>query len=431
MCLAVAKPKGVELPSWEFLHNMYKNNDDGAGWAIAPGDGQVYIKKGFMTWEAFKASLEALQQTYNVKECGMLLHARITTHGGTIPGLTHPFPIIADENALRKTAYVSPYAVVHNGIITLTSSAARSRHQMSDTAVFIEKYISLIAQNRNWFYCKANIELIEKLADSKIAILNGEGDIIHTSGFTEDNGCLWSNTSYKDGYFRKLGNTSYSSYYHGGYTYGSGYGSSYYGGYTAPTTTTPAKSTTSLYKTFKLMRADVGDTIDADCGSFEVTEKERDSFFLGEPNEIGLFPVYQRYNDNQYLDDDYSCYFSEYEYMGIGMIFNKAAQEREFVGNLTVYADQFIGGLTPDIAIEDAEQYMEEEDAPSDVVDIEAEQAEEEGSVLDTTDYKIEGAVTESSETSKEEITPILDETGTEVGSVTQLVPVTTTTSLV
>lgn len=356
MCIAIAKPKGVKMPSWDYLYNAFTNNPDGGGFAFAPGDRQVYIKKGLMTWEAFKGALEALMSQYNTTQMGMLIHTRITTHGGTNPGNTHPFPIVADEAALHKTAYVSPYAVIHNGIITLTSSAARLSKGMSDTAVFVEKYLTLIAQNRNWFYNKANMELIEKLADSKIAILNGDGDIIHTSGFTTENGVLYSNTSYKDGYFRKIG--AYSSYGYTGYSSGS-----YSSAQNSHADSYATYSKCSAYTSFKLTMCNVGDTVECDCGSFEITSKERDMYFFSEPNEFGLSAIYQRYEDENNVDPDYAGFFSDYEYMGYGIIYDRAIKPREFKGDIVVYCDQFIGGYTPDIALDALEEYEEEEDS--------------------------------------------------------------------
>lgn len=221
MCIAITKPIGVDLPSDEILKTCFYNNNDGGGFAFND-NGEVVIKKGYMKLEDFLSAIHSADKKYNLKDRGMLIHTRITTHGGTNASMTHPFPICADEGALKKTYYRSPFAVIHNGVISLTSTEALRRDGMSDTAVFVEKYLSKIAQNDDWFHNKANIELIQDLIDSKMAILNGNGEIIGTDGFTEDNGIFYSNSSYKDNWRRYLKSYDYydDDYYYGGHYLG-------------------------------------------------------------------------------------------------------------------------------------------------------------------------------------------------------------------
>lgn len=203
MCIAIASMKGTPIPSDKILENCFTNNPDGAGFAYADR-GEVVIRKGFMKFKDFLEAIHKADKEHDLTAKGVLIHTRITTHGGTNPAMTHPFPICADEGALKKLVYRSPYAVIHNGIISLTSAEATKKGNMSDTAVFVEKYLSKIARNKRWFNNPSNIELIEELIDSKMAILNANGDIIMTSGFTkdEDDGNYYSNTSYLDNYCR-------------------------------------------------------------------------------------------------------------------------------------------------------------------------------------------------------------------------------------
>lgn len=129
----------------------------------------------------------------------MLIHFRITTHGGTCPECTHPFPISSDVGALQKTRYESPYAVIHNGIIDLTSLTSKSRTKQSDTMVFVEKYLTKLASYKGWFANPTTPGLIYDMIDSKMAILNAKGEIISTQGFEKDKDGNWySNTSYKE-----------------------------------------------------------------------------------------------------------------------------------------------------------------------------------------------------------------------------------------
>lgn len=219
MCIAIAKPMGVDIPTDDILTNCFNNNPDGAGFAFNHNN-EVVIRKGYMKLKDFLDAFHKYDKKFDFKNRGVLIHTRITTHGGTNPQMCHPFPINSDEGALKKIEYVSPYAVVHNGIISLTSSEATKKKDMSDTAIFVQKYLTKIAKNKKWFGNKANMELIEELIDSKMAILNGNGKIVMTSGFTEENGVFYSNSSYKENRYKRVYNWDwYDDYdYNYGYT---------------------------------------------------------------------------------------------------------------------------------------------------------------------------------------------------------------------
>lgn len=216
MCIAIYSEKGNDLPCETYLKNSFDNNPDGAGYAFNTDDGRVQIHKGLMTWESFKAAFFEDAKKFDFKNRGVLIHFRIATHGGTVPECTHPFPLIDDVGSLHKLKITTNYAVIHNGIIYLTSADASKTTQMSDTMVFIQKYMTKIATNKDWFYNTENMELIYGLAASKIAVLNGKGEIISTTGFVKAaDGNYYSNGTYA------YGPTSYYDY--GGY-YGGHYG---------------------------------------------------------------------------------------------------------------------------------------------------------------------------------------------------------------
>lgn len=340
---------GVKMPSKEILQNCWNSNDDGAGFAFAY-DGLVYIKKGFMTFDTFWEALTKADERYHLDNLGVLLHFRIATHGGVIPAMTHPFPIVSDSGILQKLEYQSQYAVVHNGIISLTGADARREPGMSDTAVFIRDYLSLIAQNRQWFRRKCNVELIEKLIGSKMAILNERGEIIHTSGFIEDNGVYYSNESYKTLRVRTHSYNSYANGYYGGSSY-TVYDDEddYYENLvnrnfhatSAKNNTTsynnPQKLPATEYKTYGLMFADVGDTIDGDF-NLEINTKQEADYAVDEFG--GLYYIYRSESH------PYSTYYFNYEYVGSGWLYN-GGKERAFRPNVFVGANHFIGGNVP------------------------------------------------------------------------------------
>lgn len=253
MCIAIGSPMGVTPPSIETLKKCWDNNPDGAGIAYN-FKGQVKIIKGFMTWEGFEAAWKELSNRLDLTKRALLIHFRIATHGGIHPECCHPFPIVSDEGTIKKLECESEYAVVHNGRISLTSQDTYSRVHMSDTMVFIEKYLSKLASNYNWFMNKTNMELIYDMIDSKMAIISGNGLIRFTTGFEKGaDGNFYSNTTYKEDR-KKVATYTYSHLYdrysddeYDSY-HGAGYTSTY--GYTSPTVT-------SLY----LTRLKPGDAI--------------------------------------------------------------------------------------------------------------------------------------------------------------------------
>ena len=240
MCIAIYSPVGIETPCEKYLKTAFENNPDGAGFAFNTDDGRVKILKGFMTWESFLETYKQYHEKYSFKDRGVLIHFRISTHGGICPECTHPFPLSSDAGALQKLTTTSNYAIIHNGIISLTGAEANKLQHMSDTMVFISKYMSKIAQYKNWFDNPVSFELFYDLAGSKIAVLRGDGSIRATYGFTKEeaDGNFYSNQTYKEtrvrySYPASAGSTTYP------YSYGrydpyddeedwDGYG---YGGY--------------------------------------------------------------------------------------------------------------------------------------------------------------------------------------------------------
>jgi len=89
--------------------------------------------------------------------------------------------------------------MVHNGII---SSVGGWSKKYSDTMEFVMEQVALIKEIDNEFYKNETaLKLLFKLADSKLAFIDGEGHLSYVGEFIEDEGILYSNTSYK-GYRR-------------------------------------------------------------------------------------------------------------------------------------------------------------------------------------------------------------------------------------
>lgn len=337
MCIAIAKPMGADLPSESILRNCFENNPDGAGFSYAIG-GNVFIRKGYMTFPAFIEALKTLAAKYDTKKMGMLLHFRIATHGNRDASMTHPFPIQSDDGALQKIEYVSNYSVIHNGIISLTSYEAGKASGLSDTAVFIKKYLTDIASNEGWFYNPANWTLIYNLIGSKMAILSATGEIGMTPGFTEDNGIWYSNSSYKENYVKH----SYSYYPKYLKTSENWDKSKNYKDTYTPTNYVP------------VMVIPVNSVMDGDFGT-EVVEYE-DTYYMTAPDKDGLSDIYMRHpmekSAYKYLDsayaESYEEYFSDYEYVGRADVYDSAVKPIEFRTSNYIYEDQILSDYEED-----------------------------------------------------------------------------------
>lgn len=212
MCIAIYKLCGNELPTKEILQNCFRANPDGSGFSYSY-KGTVYTYKGFFNFDKFYNKLMECEKRYNLKEQGVLLHFRISTHGLTNAANCHPFALTSDEHKLKSAFTKSRYSVIHNGICSCTSSASKNE-PLSDTARFVRDYLSEIATYKDWFHNPHTIPLIEQLIDSKMAILRADGEIVSTSGFHKANdGNYYSNYSYRESYSYIYGYDFFDDWY--------------------------------------------------------------------------------------------------------------------------------------------------------------------------------------------------------------------------
>lgn len=216
MCIICAKPSGVEMPPKAYLKNMWESNDDGAGlmWA---SNNKVHIKKGFMKYKEFSRFVEKLGKRYNLKEIPIVMHFRITTHGGTKPQNTHPFPVVKKINKLQALELCTDLGVAHNGCIKIDNPP-----EISDTMAYISKHLVNYRTKNGVFYKnKETLKKIEKEITSKMCFLDSRGKITFIGEFTKEDGIYYSNLSYL-GYGRYYSYMDYgNSWYWGGYGYDS------------------------------------------------------------------------------------------------------------------------------------------------------------------------------------------------------------------
>ena len=205
MCIIACKPIGLQMPDEDTITNMWFSNPDGAG-LMYNHKGKVHIEKGFMKIDDFLDALDRISKSVDLTQCGVVMHFRIATHGGTRPENTHPFPISSSIPVLKKLRLTTDVGVAHNGIIHNTP---RSK-DISDTMEYIAAQLAPLKAALPRFWENKNAMLLVKNAiDSKMAFLDGTGKIRTIGDFTEHEGLLYSNHSYKD-YWRT---TTYNSYW--------------------------------------------------------------------------------------------------------------------------------------------------------------------------------------------------------------------------
>lgn len=186
MCIILVKPRGVELPSEEYLQNMWVNNPDGAGFMYCE-NGQVVIRKGFMNYRDF---ISALYKYVDI-DTPVVVHYRWATHG-LVDGLRcHPFAV----HGKNKTYMVTDLGMAHNGVL---HEFADFKSQKSDTQLFVEQYVSKLspeALREPDVKCKM-YSIIG--STSKLAFLDKNGNLTLYGHFIHDsNGCVFSNASYR------------------------------------------------------------------------------------------------------------------------------------------------------------------------------------------------------------------------------------------
>lgn len=195
MCIIIVKKKGVDLPSRAVLKQCYKNNPDGCGFMYHNED-KVIIDKGYKSFENFYEKLRSVDKKIHLKNQSCVLHFRIATAGKKDKGNCHPFPISDDKNKLKATFLETDIGIAHNGTIV---DFVEKNSNLSDTMWFIIEFLFPFYYYDEDFVQNEKMQnIIENTTNSKFAFLDNNGNIYLIGNFIEENGLMFSNSSYKD-----------------------------------------------------------------------------------------------------------------------------------------------------------------------------------------------------------------------------------------
>lgn len=192
MCIICASKSGVRQPTERELFTMFQNNPHGAGYMTAR-HGMVTISKGYMDFDEF---LNAVRKEHFTAQDSVVYHFRISTQAGVNPEMTHPFPLSNRLPNMKALDVECPCGVAHNGIIRLTSDP--TQHEYSDTALFITHYMVRMVHGLDDLKDAQLLNRIERLAGSKLAIMDGSGYIATIGNFINERGLLFSSDSYRE-----------------------------------------------------------------------------------------------------------------------------------------------------------------------------------------------------------------------------------------
>jgi len=192
MCVIVAKPSGIKMPTEDQITDMWYTNPDGAGFMYEK-NGTVFIRKGFMHLQDFLDAIDQLGKKNDLQELPLVMHFRITTHGGTRPENCHPFPITDSVGVLTKLDSKTKLGVAHNGIIPITP-----RKDISDTMEYILTQLAPLHRAVPRFYANKDLmEMVYNAVHSKLAFLTDKGEIFTVGDFQERDGILYSNLNHE------------------------------------------------------------------------------------------------------------------------------------------------------------------------------------------------------------------------------------------
>lgn len=175
MCIICIKQKGIQFPSVNCVETMCDKNPHGFSMVVSNG----YKSKIFKTLDVkkFINEYQKVIHRYDYKDTAMFIHARIKTHGSEKIQNCHGWR----ENGLY---------FAHNGILSI-----QNRGDMTDSETYFRDIFSPIFKVGGWRAAEKTIDAC--IGSSKFVFMDEQGNIHHYGNYIEDDGLLFSNTSYK------------------------------------------------------------------------------------------------------------------------------------------------------------------------------------------------------------------------------------------
>ena len=191
MCVIAISGRGARQPSIAELRAMFYHKPHGAGYMLARA-GRVEIHKGFMDFESFRYAVLSERFT---KSDPVVYHFRISTQAGVNPEMTQPFPLTSRPKITKALDVLCSVGIAHNGIIPITTDHTQTEY--SDTALFITGYLAgMIRGTGDIAIPELQSEIESMIGWSRLAIMDGTGEIATIGKFTEHNGILLSNLNH-------------------------------------------------------------------------------------------------------------------------------------------------------------------------------------------------------------------------------------------
>lgn len=179
MCILITKQRGAQFPPVEYIKNSIENNPDGFAMAWNE-DGELKTYKT-MSARSFLSAYCDITASLDPAETGMIIHARIMTHGARELKNCHCWKsFIGTDDEM---------AFAHNGILSVPN-----RDGMTDSETFLRDYFEPAYIVGGWL--RATNIISRKIGSSKFAFINRLGYIRRFGQFISDRGCYYSNASY-------------------------------------------------------------------------------------------------------------------------------------------------------------------------------------------------------------------------------------------
>ncbi len=176
MCIIAIKYAGVKRPTKEQFEAMCTANPDGFGYMTWSKKKGLQVRKT-MDAEQFQKWVEKIPDSQPV-----VYHARIATHGSVSVRNCHPF--LSDDKQ---------WAFAHNGILHI-----QNERDKTDSETFFRSIALPMLRAGYKPNDKGDFDaMVSTIIDgSKFAFMDGNGRIYTYGNYIEDNGLLFSNSSY-------------------------------------------------------------------------------------------------------------------------------------------------------------------------------------------------------------------------------------------